>query len=829
MTPLPAMRIGSIDLHFTHSLSKLFLGTVPCAFILSLFLCTHLRNYQAPSFPNSPVYVSNLLPSPHSMATATTTKQSPSTTASSSPVPGSPQSPINNNNNLNYQHRIGTTTLSSPGHITSYEYSNSKRIHHHQQQSSRHPSYGDGSQEEISSIAKQISDHAEAIYQTWKARGLAPTEILSCQLSTHASGSEVAGLDPVTSASGPFQSRLSPSYSHQIMPLSTKSSSAGGGGAAALNEFLAQPPDMSNNNKLEKLVNSFVNEDKARIAAQRHHQLSPSAKSSNSSGSGGVESSQKQGSPTKKISSSSSGLPSLSSVSVIKQTLQKFENQNNNNSPSAKNFNLIKAKPQQSPVAGKFPGSASPVNGSSRNDRNNNNNSSSPSQEEESLVQRHQLLKKNLQNSANNHSEFSSNKNVPDVLLNTLGNGGGGSSLVKTSAKPQTPVKPPNLLNHVPSWPLKNRAGSPIGNGTGSVVVVHEIHIEREGDDSPDAAVTIVPKLRSDSGGGGGSGAKLLPGGGGFLQNKMKSKTPPTIDSSEELKSSELVAGKRTAGGGGGLKKATNPQLLDAVKREEECLINALKNGGQVLKSSALVSDSMSKMSSSSSSEKRDVGESSLPVRNNINDNNNVSNISEPSAVGVTSNGSSQNIDNGSDATSDSGNSEDKENGSVTSEVNFELSSDVSGPPPSNLAHHVPKVWQNEDGVFESTKPTITSKMMKTRPIRSSVLEQMIKNEEHEAKLGKVKRDKDAGLAPSTPFLTRGSVAERVLIFERCPEIKAPPRMPSKLDPNKLMVSCKINSVSVDRRRLAHDLINGERGMWNVELATISATITVTD
>lgn len=721
------------------------------------------------------------------MATATT-KQSPSTTASSSPVPGSPQSPINNNNNLNYQHRIGTTTLSSPGHITSYEYS--KRIHHHHQQPSpRHP-FGDGNQEEISSIAKQISDHAEAIYQTWKARGLAPTEILSCQLSTPASGGEVAGLDPVTSASGPFQSRLSPSYSHQIMPLSTKSGSAGGGGAAALNEFLAQPPDMSNNNKLEKLVNSFVNEDKARIAAQRHQQqLSPSAKSSNSSGSGGVESSQKQGSPTKKIGGGGSGLPSLSSVSVIKQTLQKFENQNNNNSPSAKNFNLVKAKSQQSPAVGKFAGS--PVNGSIRDDRNNNNNSS-PSQEEESLVQRHQLLKKNLLNSANNHSEFSVHKNVPDVLLNTLGNGGGGSSLAKTPAKPQTPVKPPNLLNHVPSWPLKNRAGSPIGNGTGSVVVVHEIHIEREGDDSPDAAVTIVPKLRSDSGGG-GSGAKLSPGGGGFLQNKMKSKTPSTIDSSEELKSSELVAGKRPTGGG--LKKAANPQLLDAVKREEECLINALKNGGQVLKSSALVSDSMSKMSSSASvsSEKRDVAESSLPVRNNINDNNNVSNISEPSAVGVTSNGSSKSNDSGSDATSDSGNSEDKENSSVNSEVNFELSSDVSGPPPSNLAHHVPKVWQNEDGVFESTKPTITSKMMKTRPVRSSVLEQMIKQEEHEAKLGKVKRDKDAGLAPSTPFLTRGSVAERVLIFERCPEIKAPPRMPSKLDPNKLMVSSKIN------------------------------------
>ncbi|CAH2068940.1 unnamed protein product, partial [Iphiclides podalirius] len=39
----------------------------------------------------------------------------------------------------------------------------------------------DTGEEDIAAIAKQISDHAEAIYQTWKARGLAPTEILSCR------------------------------------------------------------------------------------------------------------------------------------------------------------------------------------------------------------------------------------------------------------------------------------------------------------------------------------------------------------------------------------------------------------------------------------------------------------------------------------------------------------------------------------------------------------------------------------------------------------------------------------------------------------------------
>lgn len=38
--------------------------------------------------------------------------------------------------------------------------------------------------EDIAAIAKQISDQAEAIYQNWKSRGLAPAELISC----HAAG-----------------------------------------------------------------------------------------------------------------------------------------------------------------------------------------------------------------------------------------------------------------------------------------------------------------------------------------------------------------------------------------------------------------------------------------------------------------------------------------------------------------------------------------------------------------------------------------------------------------------------------------------------------------
>lgn len=108
----------------------------------------------------------------------------------------------------------------------------------------------DAGEEDIAAIAKQISDHAEAIYQTWKSRGLAPTEILNCHT-------------PQTAADK-FGSALTPQNSSPKTPVA---------------ELLAQAPDMDNNN-LEKLVNSFVNEDKARIAAQRNRSPSKAMPSS---------------------------------------------------------------------------------------------------------------------------------------------------------------------------------------------------------------------------------------------------------------------------------------------------------------------------------------------------------------------------------------------------------------------------------------------------------------------------------------------------------------------------------------------------------------------
>ncbi|KAG5682070.1 hypothetical protein PVAND_011452 [Polypedilum vanderplanki] len=93
--------------------------------------------------------------------------------------------------------------------------------------------------EDIEYIAKQISDHAEAIYQEWKARGLAPSEILKCH----------------PEADKKFNSTLSPLVSPSKPVLNF-----------APSELLVNDANLSNSN-LKQLVNTFVNEDKARIAA----------------------------------------------------------------------------------------------------------------------------------------------------------------------------------------------------------------------------------------------------------------------------------------------------------------------------------------------------------------------------------------------------------------------------------------------------------------------------------------------------------------------------------------------------------------------------------
>lgn len=106
-------------------------------------------------------------------------------------------------------------------------------------------------EEDIAAIAKQISDHAEAIYQTWKARGLAPNEILTCHRDS--------------SAADKFGSVLTPQAAVKTPATTTTTNTADA------HKLLADP----NTNNLERLVNKFVVEDKARLAARQSRSLSP--------------------------------------------------------------------------------------------------------------------------------------------------------------------------------------------------------------------------------------------------------------------------------------------------------------------------------------------------------------------------------------------------------------------------------------------------------------------------------------------------------------------------------------------------------------------------
>ncbi|XP_050310017.1 uncharacterized protein LOC126745983 isoform X2 [Anthonomus grandis grandis] len=99
----------------------------------------------------------------------------------------------------------------------------------------RRPDSTDSADDDIAAIAKQISDTAEVIYQNWKSRNLAPSDLINC----HGAG-ETAKLGSMLKPQPPAKPSI---------------------------DLLAQAPNMDNN-RLEKLVKNFVHEDKQRLAAQ---------------------------------------------------------------------------------------------------------------------------------------------------------------------------------------------------------------------------------------------------------------------------------------------------------------------------------------------------------------------------------------------------------------------------------------------------------------------------------------------------------------------------------------------------------------------------------
>lgn len=434
-------------------------------------------------------------------------------------------------------------------------------------------------QEDIESIAKQISDHAEQIYQSWKKSGLSPTEILNCRTDT------------------------GPSFNKALSPTSQPSPVA---------ELLSQAPDLSNNN-LGKLVSSFVNEDKARIAAQR-----------------------RQNSPT-------------SSGNSIAHVLQKFERSSSEPPVSQRPTNLVRQSSQPPPSSISIVPSVS------------SSSSISPSA------------------TSNGLSNNSNSKNVPDVLKDTIDN-------VLPKQKPQTPAKPEHLLNHVPSWPLKNRA---VNNTSSNSNLVNN-HTSSSSNNFSDS---------------------------NSLQEKSDMVKKHTKNN---VGASPVVNNKKPSG-----YSANKNELMDEVTREEERLINALKTGTVLNNDSSSTKTSLPEVITSHTLNNTD---SSIKERGNMN--------SQPDVSAATG---QLPLENGQPA--------------------LKLFNGVPAKPNHTPMFNVQTVANAKDG----EKPFSVNKVATARmPFRTQTRD-----------IDDIKNVTAKNTpSPVRPFLSRGSVAERVLIFEKAPPEK---------------------------------------------------------
>lgn len=411
-----------------------------------------------------------------------------------------------------------------------------------------------------------------------------------------------------------FSRTLSPTTSSTpaAAPSTPGNAATASASTSGVAKLLAQAPELSNNS-LEQLVSSFVNEDKARIAAQK--QRSPVA-----------------------------GRTGAAAGSAIKSVLQKFEQ---NGAQSSLNTSPVNKPNYIRPAAG---------------------------------------VKQVVNNNNNNLGTLDKN-NVPDVLKDTI-------VVEKPREKPQTPVKPEHLLNHVPSWPLKNRVVKNPGQPAPQQTQHHSSSSSGSGSTSTNNS--------SSSNSSSNSGLNSIVAGTGFLS-------------------------KNTA------------ELMDEVTREEERLINALKTGtvlnstdGQLPEviTSTLVGD-VPDYGYSSNSGADMVTQSTLMANGN---------------GGINGNGTA-----------------------VAADANPNAVKHWNGVPMK--PNHIPILSLHQIHEQQKLSTNFTRNVATTRlPKDFGRGAQQDKKEDFQAKTIP---------SPIRPFLSRGSVAERVLIFEKCPE-KAPPRERAK-------------------------------------------------
>ncbi|KAG8224308.1 hypothetical protein J437_LFUL007249 [Ladona fulva] len=156
-----------------------------------------------------------------------------------------------------------------------------------------------GEEEDVAAIAKQISDHAEAIYRAWKARGLGPSEILGCRPGDGVEASFSAAVIGPTATSPvagpsfaggdrtPTRPAVEPRQTSPTIvgpsPIRRRSEPNQSPSLSSSPSPIQQPPPsvemlLDDAPGLERLVSNFVVEDKAR-QRQRKKELPSSIQS----------------------------------------------------------------------------------------------------------------------------------------------------------------------------------------------------------------------------------------------------------------------------------------------------------------------------------------------------------------------------------------------------------------------------------------------------------------------------------------------------------------------------------------------------------------------
>ncbi|XP_055374320.1 serine/threonine-protein phosphatase 2A regulatory subunit B'' subunit alpha isoform X2 [Condylostylus longicornis] len=594
--------------------------------------------------------------------------------------------------------------------------------------------------EDIESIAKQISDHAEIIYQNWKARGLAPTEIFDCQISTNS---------------------LRFLQSNFEYPIS---------------EYLINSPDMSNNN-LNKLVSSFINEDKAR---QLTNNKKVDAAAVNINTNTGYNTDITEGSNNKRNSLNiTSG--------TIRDTLRKFEsiNTSSNTKPnflttkqlSSLNSN-ISVTSNESYKANNF----QKISKSYKNVPNETEPETKPwEKSNESLI---------------------SSESSKTISVQQLSNGLPGPQ----SVKPRTPVKPKNLLKHLnqnqeSNEDVKSSSSSLLSASGRKTSVISSFGKQQSPNQNLDNGGKVVESVSNSN------AITNTMKSSTVLENKQTS-TQRQNETECKLSEKKSIVSTKQQNNYSLPTLPTSSPLIDSMSREEQLittqshknptdlLVDVIREEEHLLNSLKCVapqnkSDSNVKIDKKNKDLKHKVTAQHQYIKNIKNENivqpsiaskekkNNVieergsqtllnnNNVNKSDPVGNTSgigsvfnkSKSPINIETSQFSTATTNRVEQSEKNDSVDNILLPSMKLVSS---SNIVNNKTDVITKYSTIANSApKPS------STRPKMRSKNDAVVQNNANTPEISKINKN----FNPVQPFLARGSVAERIMMFEKCPDV----------------------------------------------------------